>query len=83
MMTFFYNIFNIVKSIYSLGCVISEGETFLLTGGAIPDSFGESIGTVARYSQWTWLDSLDDLNTARQSHACGFFTTSDNKRVRV
>ena len=54
-----------------------------MTGGAIPDSFGESIGTVSRYSQWTWLESLDNLNTARQNHACGWFTNSDNKRVRV
>ena len=64
-------------NIYSWSCLIDEGDTFLLTGG--------SVGTktrTSRYSRDGWLQDLDDLNTGRYDHACGWYTDTDGRRVR-
>ena len=67
----------IYVNIYSEACLIDEGDTFLLTGG--------SVGTktrTSRYSRDGWLQDLDDLNTGRYDHACGWYTDTEGKRVR-
>ena len=63
--------------IYSYACLIDEdGDSFLLTGGWWFEK------RTSRYSSERWLQDLDDLNTGRQDHACGWFTDTDGRRVR-
>ena len=67
-------------NIYSWSCLIDEeGDSFLLTGGEV--LFSVSART-SRYSSDSWLEDLDDLNIARQEHACGWYTDSNGRRVR-
>ena len=35
----------------------------------------------SRYSIDSWLEDLDDLNIARQEHACGWYTDTEGKTV--
>ena len=63
--------------IYRYSCLIEEeGDSFLLTGGI------GGIKRTSRYSSQSWLQDLGDLNTGRTDHACGWFTDTDDKRVR-
>ena len=62
--------------LYSEACLIDEGDSFLLTGG-----WPSSVRT-SRYSRDSWLKDLDNLNTARFGHACGWYSDSVGKRVR-
>ena len=63
-------------NIYSLACLIDEGDSFLLTGGWY------TAKQTSRYSSDSWLQDLDDLNTGRFGHACGWYIDSIGKRVR-
>ena len=64
-------------NIYSWSCLIDEeGDSFLLTGGVL------TLTRTSRYSSDRWLEDLDDLNTGRSGHACGWFTDTDGRRVR-
>ena len=70
-----YNIY-----IYSSACLIDEeGDSFLLTGGG---GLFISSARTSRYSSDSWLEDLDDLNFAREEHACGWYTDTQGKRVR-
>ena len=66
----------IYVNIYSEACLIDEGDTFLLTGGLSTET------RTSRYSSDSWLQDLDDLNTGRWRHACGWYTDTQGKRVR-
>jgi len=37
----------------------------------------------SRYSIDSWLEDLDDLNIARQEHACGWYTDTEGKRINI
>ena len=57
-------------------CLIDEGETFVLTGGAGSES------TVSRYNINGWVEDLDDLITGRFSHGCTQYENTLGARVR-
>ena len=63
-------------NIYSGTCLIDEGDSFLLTGGLY-----NRYNRTSRYSSDSWLQDLDDLNTGRYCHACGWYTNMEGKRV--
>ena len=58
-------------NIYSDACLIDEGDSFLLTGGSYTPT------RTSRYSSDGWLQDLDDLNTGRRDHACGWYTVTE------
>jgi len=62
-------------------CLIDEGDSFLLTGGS--DSQGNDTSRISRYSSDSWLQDLDDLNTGRSGHACGWYTDTEGKRTNI
>ena len=66
----------IYVNIYSDACLIDEGDSFLLTGGRW------TMTRTSRYSRDRWLQDLDNLNTGRRGHACGWYTDTKGKRVR-
>ena len=41
----------------------------------------ETTNKVSRYSTTGWTEDLPDLNTARYSHACSFYTTDSGDKV--
>lgn len=45
-------------------CLIDDGETFLLTGGA------SYINKVSRYNSNGWIEDLHDLSIGRRLHGC-------------
>ena len=67
---------------FSQACLIDEGNTFLLTGGAMAEDGKRLLEKVSRYREDAWLEDLDDLNFGRWDHACGWFVGSSGKRVR-
>ena len=67
-------------NIYSGACLIDEGDSFLLTGAGAPGPV--EYKKAPRYSSDSWLQDLDDLNTGRFGHACGWYIDSSGKRVR-
>ena len=73
-------------NIYSGACLIDEGDTFLLTGGYDRDTFHltggyDTLTTVSRYTATSHVKDLNNLNTGRSSHTCGWYVDSDGKRV--
>ena len=64
-------------NIYSWACLIDEGDTFLLTGGV----YMYTPTTVSRYTATSHVKDLNNLNTGRGQHACGWYVDSDGKRV--
>ena len=66
---------------FSWSCLIDEGNTFLLTGGA--KGRGELIGvtTVSRYNINGWVEDLGNLITGRWSHGCSQFTNKHGYKV--
>ena len=57
--------------------MIDEGDTFLMTGGQY------SLNTVSRYTVDGWLENLGDLNIGRIFHACGQYTDTLGRKVRL
>ena len=76
------HIFNTVKTIKSCttrySCLVNEGDTFVLIGGA-----WESQTKVSRYNIDGWVEDLADLSTPRYQHGCGHFTNSYNQHVSL
>ena len=60
---------------FSYSCLIDEGESFLLTGGAGSES------TVSRYNINGWVEDLDDLITGRYQHGCTQYKNNLGDRV--
>jgi len=70
------------KSRYA--CLIDEGDSFLLTGGFHTyDNVQLPTTRTSRYSSDSWLEDLDDLNTGRWNHACGWYTNMEGKRTNI
>ena len=69
-------------NIYSWSCLIDEGDTFLLTGGTLSSTRTSRYSRSRSCSRSRWLQNLDDLNTGRYDHACGWYTDTDGRRVR-
>ena len=64
---------------FSWSCLIDEGDSFLLTGGA---KWGDSVTTaVSRYNMNGWVEYLDNLITARSGHGCSQFTNKNGYKV--
>jgi len=69
-------------------CLIDEGDTFLLTGGYDRDTFHltggyDTLTAVSRYTATSHVKDLSNLNTGRDSHACGWYVDSDGKRMNI
>ena len=66
---------------FSMACLISRGDTFVLTGGK--DGRDWSITSrVSLYSSAGWVRDLASLNTARALHGCASYTDSYGLEVR-
>ena len=66
----------------SHGCGIDLGESYILTGGLVSTlSRWPPHSKVSRYSTTGWTEDLPDLNIARYSHACSFYTTDSGDNV--
>ena len=57
------------------GCLISEGESFLLTGGA------SNPYVSTRYNITGWVKDLNSLNTGRTRHGCSRYTNKEGVKV--
>ena len=74
-------------------CLISRGDTFVITGGANNLGFNRNItkngyvynatDRVSLYSSDGWVRDLDSLITGRQRHGCASFTDSNGQEVRM
>ena len=63
-------------------CIISRGDTFVVTGGGGDD--GRATDRVSLYSSSDgWVRDLASLNTVRQRHGCASFTDSNGQEVRM
>ena len=73
----------IYVNIYSVRtCIISRGDTFVITGGG--EFNGRATDRVSLYSSSDgWVRDLASLNTGRQRHGCASFTDSNGQEVRM
>ena len=65
-----------------MACLISRGDTFVLTGGK-DGRDGSITSRVSLYSSAGWVRDLASLNTARALHGCASYTDSYGLEVRM
>ena len=66
---------------FRMGCLIDEGESFLMTGGYSEDS-GQS-GRVTRYDRHGLVRRLNNLQEGRAGHGCTQFINNDGIKVGI